>query len=153
MYPKHVIKIGTEKTKWGEAVVLVVDNQRTLAFPAFIDDSDRDAIDAIYSTFEWPIGWPLSNIPNFPPGKPLAGWDILGSHRGNPFYDPAVDDVITTAVPASPETNAANHSLQTVFDLAEKEVARMNPPKQTRLKIRRLRALHARLFKRDATNK
>jgi hypothetical protein len=148
MYPKHVIKLGTEKTPWGEVVVLLVDNQRTVAFPDFVGDSDRDYLDALYDTFEWPVGWPLNNMDQFPPGKPLAGWDILGAHRGRSFHDPAEENVIAETAPPSDAIRVADLSLQTAFYFAEKEIAKLNPPKQTRTKIQRLREIHARLFKR-----
>ena len=101
MYPRHVLKIGTERTRWGEVVVLLIDNQRAIAFPSIIDDSDRDAIDAAYSTFYWPLGWPLSNLPNFPEGPPLHGWDILGCFKGDNFaYPPGVEITNGSSTPS-----------------------------------------------------
>lgn len=153
MYPTHVINIGTEKSPWGEVVVLLVDNVRMLAFPDFIDDSNREALDMLYSTFEWPIGWPLNNINQFPPGKPLAGWDIIGAHRGKPFYDPADEDIMTGTTSTSEAMKDSNRSLQTVFDFAEKAIAKMNPPNQVKTRMQRLRALRKRCFNRGASRK
>jgi len=89
----------------------------------------------------------------FPPGKPLAGWDILGSRRGKPFHDPAEDSDFIGATPPSPKIKAADLSLQMAFDFAEKAITSMNPPRQTKTKVRQLRELHTRLFKRDVSRK
>ena len=130
MYPTHVIKIDTEKTHWGEVVILLVDGQRSIAFPDFIDSTDSQSIDALYDTFEWPLGWSLEDLPDFPKGKPLAGWDILGAYRGALFADPAVDNIIDSETTPSLPAKRTDKNLQQSFDFAEKQTKQREADKK-----------------------
>ena len=126
MYPTHVVKIGSMRTPWGNVVVLMVEAQRVIAFPSLIDTTDSVSIDALYSTLEWPLGWPISRLVEFPQGTPLAGWDILGADNGALFEDPALDNIINRVKTPSLTAKRVDRALQLRFNFAKREVKAMN---------------------------
>ena len=153
MLPLIVIKVGVENTCFGLAVVLTVDGQRTLAFPQQIDSTDRDEIDNYHPTICWPMGEPLTNIREFPPGPLLPGWDILGAFSGRIGEDPWMEFGITpinrkSEVRIEPvlkkthsePVNSAHHT-NTAFDFAVYVVKKMNRPHWVIQFITKLRLL------------
>ena len=73
MFKPTILKTGEIDTPIGRASVLRFNRQRLLSFPSCIDTNCKIAMQAYYSTLQWPRKADINDIAEFIPGPSLPG--------------------------------------------------------------------------------